>query len=306
VRDVKGPQVEGTLDRLFFESQWSVPFLFPNPWLEVIASEHAFGRRTSGGITGTAMVSKSTTAFEFRAMDRNSDILRVELVDSHTLIREALAALMRDSDDLELVATASSSDEAVRCAEELQPDVALMDVLERSVFDTANEILRRSPHTKIVLLDDAPSDSNAREALRINAAGYVTKRQPYAQIESALRQAAQGQRVFAPEIARRLVLSPSGVRLPIEASEQKLATLTHREIDVLVSLAQGNSVKQCAKLLGIGTSTVGNHKSRLMKKLGIHKTVELTRLAIREGLISASGTPTASMEAPSLTKEAPC
>jgi DNA-binding NarL/FixJ family response regulator len=93
-----------------------------------------------------------------------------------------------------------------------------------------------------------------------------------------------GVRVFTPTIAERLVLSGSGVQL-LPPVNQLVSNLTPRELEMLVRLAQGYSVKQCASSLGIGNSTAGNHKSRLMKKLGVHKSVELARLAIREGLI---------------------
>jgi DNA-binding NarL/FixJ family response regulator len=97
--------------------------------------------------------------------------------------------------------------------------------------------------------------------------------------------------VFAPEIARRLVMSAEGVRLPATNGEHPLACLTPRETDVLINLAQGSSVKQCAKKLGIGASTVGNHKSRLMKKLNVHKTVELVHLAVRAGIVNGGQLP---------------
>ncbi len=87
------------------------------------------------------------------------------------------------------------------------------------------------------------------------------------------------------------MLLPDGVRLAADNYKNPLASLTPRETDVLVNLAKGNSVKQCAKALGIGTSTVGNHKTRLMKKLNVHKTVELVHLAMREGLVPGRPSP---------------
>jgi DNA-binding NarL/FixJ family response regulator len=160
-----------------------------------------------------------------------------------------------------------------------------------SVFAAVEQFHARCPNAKTILLDERSIDPHVREALRVKATGYLTKIQPCQQIENALRRAARGERVFAPDIADRLVLSSEGVRLAADSSASPLAGLTPREMDVLVHLAQGYSVKQCAKALGIGTSTAGNHKSRLMKKLKIHKTVDLTRLAIREGLVPEAGGP---------------
>ncbi len=219
-------------------------------------------------------------------MENGNGHIRVQLVDDQVLIREALARLIGASAGIEVVAMAGNVAEAILYAEELQPDVVLMDVLEDAgVFEGIGAICQRCPRVKLVVLDEAPRDAHVRAALRINAAGYLTKHQPLVEIEAALRRVVRGDRVFAPEIARRLVLTSDGVQLTADAGESAISRLTPRETDVLIYLAQGQSVKQCAKLLGIGVSTVGNHKSRLMKKLDIHKTVELSRLAIREGLV---------------------
>jgi DNA-binding NarL/FixJ family response regulator len=212
--------------------------------------------------------------------------LRVELVDDQALVRTALADLIQASEGMEIVATAGEMKEALRCAEEFKPSIVLMDVLsEPNVFEGAKTIMDRCPGTALIILDDAPVDANVREALRIGAAGYLTKQQPFGQIDAAVRQAARGDRVFTPSIARRLVLAADGVRLAADNRQDPLARLTQRETDVLINLTQGRSVKQCAEALGIGTSTVGNHKSRLMKKLNVHKTVELVYWAVREGMI---------------------
>jgi DNA-binding NarL/FixJ family response regulator len=211
---------------------------------------------------------------------------RVLIAESRILVQEALAALLGSIDGIEVVGRADSAADAVERAAELKPQVVLLSTSGAwGTFAVAAQFAERCPGVKVVLLDDRALDVHAREALRIGAAGYLTKEQPIHQIESALRRAAHGERVFAPEIAARLVLSADGVRLAADSKATPLASLTPREMDVLVHLAQGYSVKQCAKALGIGTSTAGNHKSRLMKKLNVHKTVDLTRLAIREGLV---------------------
>ncbi len=212
--------------------------------------------------------------------------VRVAVVERQALIQTALAALIDSAEGIHVVAAVTSLSEAMRVALEIQPHVVLVSISgEWGVFDTVARINQRCPAVKPILLDERTCDANAREGMRVHAAGYLTKEQPFHQIENSLRRAARGERVFAPDIAARLVLSAEGVRLARDTTANPLSILTPREIDVLIHLAQGFSVKQCAKALGIGTSTAGNHKSRLMKKLGIHKTVDLTRLAIREGLV---------------------
>jgi len=212
--------------------------------------------------------------------------LRTHVVEDQTLVRQALAFLIQSAEGLEIVGTASTVEDAEQC----QPQLVLLSLpAEQNIFERVREFQHSNPAVKIVLLDDSPQDFNVREALRLNVAGYLTKQQPFSQIASALRRVGHGERVFAPEIARRLTLSADGLHLSVEKTDDPLSTLTRRETDVLVRLAQGDSVKQCAKLLGIGTNTVSNHRARLMKKLDVHKTVELTRLAIRNGLITDGG-----------------
>jgi two-component system invasion response regulator UvrY len=221
---------------------------------------------------------------------QNPAKIRVLLVEERGLIQAGLSALINAAEGMEVVSAAATAAEAIEQSERLQPDVLLMGSLgEWGVFGAVGEIMQRCPHTRVIVLDERCVDANVREALRVRAAGYLTKQQPFAQIETALRRAVRGDRVFAPQIATRLVLSAEGVRLMPDTTPSPLASLTPRETDVLIHLAQGFSVKQCAKALGIGASTAGNHKSRLMKKLNVHKTVELTRIAIREGLVPETG-----------------
>jgi DNA-binding NarL/FixJ family response regulator len=221
-------------------------------------------------------------------MDIPDGKFTLELVDDQALVRDGMAALLENAEGIELVATAGGLDEALQFAEQFKPRVLLMDVLaEPTLFDRTKSVLDRCPETVLVVLDDSPVDANVREALRIGAAAYLTKQQPFGQIDAALRLAARGNRVYAPEVARRLVLSAEGVRLAAEDKSHPLSELTPREMDVLINLARGSSVKQCAKNLGIGVSTVGNHKSRLMKKLNVHKTVELVHLAMKQGIVRA-------------------
>lgn len=235
---------------------------------------------------------------ELGTMSDPFTMLRVQIVDDQALVLKALADLLQSSPGVQVVAYATSITQAIHDAELEHPHVVLLDITDEDDFWTnVGELMRRCPETRLVLLDEAPSDMHVREALRLGVTGYLTKQQPFTQIESALRQAARGERVFVPEIARRLALSADGVRLLVVEGDSPLSALTPREIDVLIHLAKGNSVKQCARILGIGVSTVGNHKSRLMKKLDIHKTVELSRLAMREGLVPA-GKPAASRPLP--------
>ncbi|MGC3966310.1 MAG: response regulator transcription factor [Pirellulales bacterium] len=149
---------------------------------------------------------------------------------------------------------------------------------------------------KILLLDDVANDGRVLLTLRTDARGYLTTRQSGDEIVSAIRRAAVGERVFTPEIASRLTITPEGIRLKSAADEGPLTGLTPREREVMTYLSLGYTVKQTAATLGLQPSTVDNHKTRLMKKLDVHKTVELTRLAFRYGLIGSDGAPAPSTD----------
>lgn len=223
-------------------------------------------------------------------MHENRPLIRILLVEDQILVQTGLAALIDSADAMQVVATAGNLNDALRAVRDFRPDIVLLGLpRDWGVYAAIQDLSEQFPETKVILLDDRSVDANVREALRVRAAGYLTKQQPFPQIEASLRRAMRGDRVFAPDIAARLVLSADGVRLAQDTAAGPLASLTPRETDVLIHLAQGFSVKQCAKALGIGASTAGNHKSRLMKKLQVHKTVDLTRMAIREGLVPENG-----------------
>ena len=120
------------------------------------------------------------------------------LVDDQTLIRQALAEVLHCVEDVEVVGSTGDIQEALALALQCRPDVVLLDMLSESCpFAAAREMTQNSPNVKIVLLDEQPSDMNAREALRIRVQGYLTKMQPLSQIVSSLRQVMRGERVFA-------------------------------------------------------------------------------------------------------------
>jgi DNA-binding NarL/FixJ family response regulator len=236
-----------------------------------------------------------------QSMHENRSVVRVLLVEDQILVQTGLAALIDSADAMQVVATAENLNDAIRAVRDLRPDIVLLGLpREWGVYAAIQDLGEQFPDTKVIVLDDRSVDANVREALRVRAAGYLTKQQPFPQIEASIRRAMRGDRVFTPDIAARLVLSADGVRLDQDTAAGPLSSLTPRETDVLIHLAQGFSVKQCAKALGIGASTAGNHKSRLMKKLQVHKTVDLTRMAIREGLVPETDSHVGHAPAPSL------
>jgi DNA-binding NarL/FixJ family response regulator len=212
--------------------------------------------------------------------------ITVLIVDDQELVCEALASLCARIRGLEIAGLARNTADVVAQLTHRRPDLILWGVsVEAGFFDEVGAVIHRCAPTKVVLLDERTIDAHARQALRLDVAGYLTKQQSFAQFERALREAHEGELVFVPDVSARLQFTSDGMRLAATRGSTPLARLTAREMDVLVQISQGLTVKECARTLGISASTVDNHKARLMRKLNIHKTVDLTRLALAHGLL---------------------
>jgi two-component system response regulator NreC len=205
---------------------------------------------------------------------------RILLADDHVIVRQGFRALL-EREGLEAVAEAGDGQEAVRLAGDVRPDVAILDFAMPRLngLDTAKEIRRCSPKTRIILLTVHTEDRYVLEALHAGVDGYVVKTQAAADLVQAIR-----------EIGRNAIyLSPSISRAVVEAYFDKVAPpgdlLSSRERQVLQLVAEGKTTKEIAGLLGISTKTADSHRSRIMRKLNIHDTAGLVRFAIRRGLV---------------------
>ena len=207
------------------------------------------------------------------------------IVDEHRLVGEGLLALFRAAGGVEAAAVGAA--EAVQTARQFAPDVVVIDVTlpDRGAFQIAREIRAWHPPTRVLFLDEAVRPMHVRAALEVEGCGYWTKHASFDRLAEAAGRVAAGALSFCPEVRRHLVLTPCGLQFQPSPDVAAIAKLTRRESQVLVLLAEGLSVKQCAGRMHLAPSTVDNHKSRLMKKLRVHKVTELIRVAVREGLV---------------------
>lgn len=206
--------------------------------------------------------------------------LRILLVDDHTLVRQGLRTLL-EGEGLQVVAEASDGQEALSHAKALQPDIAIMDISMPRLngLNATREMKRSSPKTKTILLTQHDEGQYIGEALEAGVKGYVLKNQAASELLLAIRQVSRGQVYLSPGVS-------SGV---VEAyrsgSEKSKNPLTMRERRVLQLIAEGNSTKEVASVLGISVKTAESHRTRLMQKLGIHETASLVRYAVRHGIV---------------------
>ena len=222
---------------------------------------------------------------------KSPGLKKILLVDDHTLMRESLRDRSFQEQDLEVVGSASSADEAVELAGQLSPDVVVMDIdmPGRLCFDAACDIVAMSPEVRMVYLSAFFNDRYIRDALRAHAVSYLTKDESPEVVVDAIRQAAEGLAYFSPNVRDRLVVGPDNtITLEDDGSPTtKTDMLTRRELEMLRYLARGMSKKEIAATIHRSYGTVDKHVEKLMNKLDIHDRVELTRFAIREGLAEA-------------------
>lgn len=208
--------------------------------------------------------------------------IQVMLADDHQIIRQSLKVLL-EREGLKIVGEASNGQEAVRIAESLRPDVAVLDV-SMSVLngiDAAKEIQKVSPQTKTVFLTIHDEDPYLLDALRVGAKGYVVKTHAAENLVQAIREASRGGVYLSPEVSRAVVQAYQN------KTELSAEPLSPRERQVLQLIAEGKTTKEVAGVLNISVKTAETHRTRIMEKLDIHETAGLVRYAIRRGLVQA-------------------
>ena len=211
------------------------------------------------------------------------------VVTRYRLDGDALAALFHAHADFRVLSTTTSTKVASVVCRHRHPDVVLLDasLVGSEACRTVHSFVREIGEIPILLLDDEANLSRVTAILDIPVLGYFTRGAPFTELVDGIRRLVQGERVFDSAVENQVHQTPGGWQFRHEQHASPLANLTPREMEVLRLIAAGNTVKDCADILDLAPSTVDNHKSRLMKKLGVHKVTELTRLAVREGIIVA-------------------
>lgn len=209
--------------------------------------------------------------------------IKIFLVDDHTIFRQGIRLLLNLQSDLEVIGEADNGSQAVLMVQQLNPDVVLMDIAMKGMdgLTATKDILAVSPKTKVVLLTQHENKEYILPALKIGAAGYVLKRAAADEVVNAIRATYQGRSFLDPEIADIVV---NAYR---QGSEDAYESLTEREREILILLAKGHTNNEIAPILNISPKTVDYHRSNLMKKLKLHSKVELTKYALKRGLIQS-------------------
>jgi DNA-binding NarL/FixJ family response regulator len=220
---------------------------------------------------------------------------KIVLVDDHEVVRAGLKAVIEAESDMEVIDQKSDALSALNALNDLKPDVLLVDVNMSglSAFEMAISAKRLLPKLKVIFLTAFSTDSNLERALQCGASGFVSKSDSITSVVTAIREVSAGNSpFFSQDVKQRLVRNPKPQRQvttspSVEAFAARKSLLSPREREILCFVAQGQSAKQIGSHLTISAKTVERHKSNIMTKLHLHNQVDLTRYAIREGMICA-------------------
>ena len=206
--------------------------------------------------------------------------IRVLLVEDHRMVREALREVLMKVADMEVVGEAGDAQQCLQLAAQLAPDVIVLDIRlpDLNGIEVAARLRDTGNSARIVALSAFSDKRFVTEMLRSGASAYVTKSAAGTELESAIRAVAAGQGYFSPEIAGALV---ADVR-----DGDSAPALSGREAEVLRLIAEGIRSPEIASRLQITVATVEVHRRNLMRKLGMRTVAELTKHAIREGMVA--------------------
>jgi DNA-binding NarL/FixJ family response regulator len=232
----------------------------------------------------------------------SSTTIRVLLADDHDILRQGLKMLLSMQQEMQVVGEARTGREAVVMAQELLPDVVVMDITmpDMDGLEACQLIRSQQPATQVLMLTMHESEEYFLHALRMGAAGYLVKKAAPSDLQMAINSIAQGGAFLYPGLAKALIRSYVAVASPASATQtlhdqealstssltQALRILTPREVEVLRLVAEGRTNQEIADQLTLSIKTVQTHRANVMEKLDLRDITHLVRFAVHHGLIA--------------------
>lgn len=213
--------------------------------------------------------------------------VRLLLGDDHRLVRHGLRKILETRDDWEVVAEVGDGREAVAKAVEFHPDVAILDIGMPLLngIDAAQQIVQRSPATRVLILSMHADEGYVTRALKAGATGYLLKDSADTDLLNGVAAVAAGHSFFSPTVAKHM-LDDYVRRVSEVDTTDRYGLLSPREREIFQLVAEGRTNREAADILEISAATVETHRARILQKLEIHNTAELVLYAVRRGIVS--------------------
>ncbi|WP_054955325.1 response regulator transcription factor [Paenibacillus dakarensis] len=215
-------------------------------------------------------------------------MIRLLIVDDHAVVRSGLKFLLGGKQNIQVVGEAADGDEAIRLAEELKPDVVLMDLSMphgKDGMTATEEIKQLHPDIYILVLTMHDDEQYLFRAIQAGASGYILKNAPHEELLTAILNVAEGNAYLTPLATKRL-MGQYIDRVKNGESSDEFESLSEREKEVLSWTAKGYANKEVAEKLNISVKTVESHKSNLMEKLSLKSRPDLIKYAMQKGLLT--------------------
>ena len=213
--------------------------------------------------------------------------IRILICDDHGIVRKGLRLQLEQREEFEVLGEAADGREAVRMAEELGPDLVIMDIAMPNLngIDAAAQMVKRNPDLRVIILSMHSDESYLTRALTAGVKGYLLKETADLDLYRAVQAVAQGKVFFSPAIANTL-LEDYMRQLQQRGLQDSYDLLTDREKEILQLLAEGKSNKEVATTLDLSTYTVETHRTHIMQKLNLHSSADIVLYAVRKKIIS--------------------
>jgi len=218
---------------------------------------------------------------------RQMSKIRVLIVDDHQLLRDGLAAMLKDVEHINVVGTASSGEEAINIAQDKIPDIILMDIMMAGMsgIEATRWIKEQNPAIKVIIVSMEVNQGLIGDGIKSGIEGYLPKDVDKATLVKAINKVNAGEKFFSDSITKIIFDSYYQQESGEKKETVKNKDLTKREVEVLKEVAMGKSNQEVADTLFISIKTVETHKSHILDKLGLKNTAELVKYAIKNEII---------------------
>ena len=209
-------------------------------------------------------------------------MIKIMIVDDHAIVREGLKQIVRQTDDMEVVAEAENGSDMLKILQEKTFDIVLLDISipGRNGIDYLKDVKQLKPDLPVLILSMHPEEQFAMRALTAGAAGYLTKKSASRELIAAIRKVADGRKYVSPEFADKILME-----LDKDAEKPPYKRLSDREFEVMRRIASGETISEIAEGLNLSVQTISTYRSRILDKMNLKTSAELTYYAIKNGLV---------------------